>query len=191
MSTPALTLVRGGRYARRGRGAPEPLAFDDDGVLVPPPQAAPSRPAWAWRLVFALGTVVWALALVGVRALVGQVPSALTLDSRGEVAGIIRNTAQAPMLVTITLYWASEDSTGRVVLGREVRARVSPRTTTLAPFESQTFRLRVSEAVPHGTTLRLVTLFEPQDVAPPSPDTTRIVARIAIATRLITRVLVP
>lgn len=139
-----------------------------------------------------LGAVLWLLLLLGVRRCAAQVPSALTFNAQREAVGVVRNTATSPMRVTIELHYA-RDSAGRVLLGPEVSARISPRNIPrLAPFQQQTFRIRLAVPVLHGTTLRLVTTFWPLEPTPASTILARgVEPRLLIATRLITRAVVP
>ena len=75
-----------------------------------------------------------------------------------------------------------------MVLGRPVLALLSPRTITLAPLESQTFRVRLREAVPPGTLLRLVSTFTPLEATPATDDSTHVTTRLTTIVRVISRV---
>ena len=123
--------------------------------------------------------------MAGISALL-QVASVLTL-THGEATGVIRNTATSAMRVTVELHYAT-DSAGHITLLREVQARLSPRAVTLAPFQSQTLRIRVTENVPHGTTLRLLTTFTPDEPPPDTLNVRGVAAHITIVTRIISRV---
>lgn len=93
--------------------------------------------------------------------------------------------------VTIALHHGSVVGQ-QVVLEREVEALVAPATFTLAPGESQTVRIRVRETQSSGTVLRLVTTFTPSAADAPAPGSESApVARVIMATRLITKVVVP
>lgn len=121
-----------------------------------------------------------------------QVASVLTLGAAGEVTTLVRNPSVVEAVrVTIALHHGSVVDK-QVVLEREVGALVAPATFTLTPGESQTVRIRVREAVPAGTVLRLVTTFTPTAADAPAPGSeTAPVARVIMATRLITKVMVP
>ena len=133
---------------------------------------------------------LWVLFIFGARQLGGQVPAVLELR-HGEASALIGNPTREAVRVTVEL-WYGAVVDQEVVLGREVRALVAPATFALQPGERQALRLRVKEPVPAGTVLRLVVTFTPVAGELTAPgDATAAVARVVLATRLITKVLVP
>jgi P pilus assembly chaperone PapD len=118
-----------------------------------------------------------------------QVAAVLTLV-HGSATTPVRNNAPEAMRVLVDLRHGTVER-GAVVLGPEVRAIVSPPTFTLASGETQLLRIRVQEAVPAGTVLRLRTCLTPLAAEQPiaGSETTK-VARLVVRVCLIGKVLV-
>jgi len=147
---------------------------DEHAAAVP----VPGMPwSWALRGVLVLSVVVWALAVVGVRSLLGQVSAVIPLHGT-DASVTVANPTAAPLHVTMVLY---RNAPGALPLGDSVAARISPRAFTLPPGAQQLVRLRVRAAVTPGEVLRLAVTFVPIETAAGG-------MRLTLATRLIARV---
>jgi hypothetical protein len=89
------------------------------------------------------------------------------------------NSGREPVRVTVTV---ARDTATQDRIGRPVPALVSPTLFALEPGERQLVRIRVREAFPSGTILRLVTTLTP--LASPG-DGTRLVLVSRLASKLI------
>ena len=143
--------------------------FDDGAPVV--------RLPWAFRLILLLGTLVWLLAIIGVRSLVAQVTAEVQLQNN--VAELSVGPVATMQRVTIMIY---RDG-GPAVLGDTVRALVSPRDFVLQPNVVQTVRIRVDEAVQPGELLRVATLFVPVDTAVQQTVALRVAMRLVTKMR--------
>jgi P pilus assembly chaperone PapD len=145
---------------------------DEHAAAVPVPGMPGS---WALRGVLVLSVVVWASAVVGVRALLGQVSAVIPLHGT-DASVTVANPTTHPLHVALTLY---RDAT----LRDSMAARISPSAFTLQPGAQQVVRLRLPVAPTRGAVLRLATTFTPVEEAAARPT-----MRFVLATRVVVRV---
>ena len=127
--------------------------------------------------------------------LLAQVAATLALIPGTPTATLVGNPTDHALRVEIALHTGDIDSaTGDLTLGDPVaNALITPASFTLAPGRTQVIRLLLRERRKPGTILRLVTTFTPLEASTPVPtgggDATTI-ARVAIVTRLVSKVTV-
>ena len=128
-----------------------------------------------------------ALLLFAAAPLAAQVTGVVEVRN-GLASALVRNPSPRPVRVEVAL-WESDEGAERVELVRPARGNVWPTAFELEPGETQVVRLLLpAEAYHSDTVLRMVTRMVP--VAPP-PDPARTTnARIVLATRVLSKVLV-
>jgi len=142
----------------------------------------------AGRLLRGAAFVVLALAL-GARPSGAQVSSAVDIRD-GHGRALVHNPTASVLRVEIAV-WESDETSKPIRLLKTARANVWPQTFELPPSETQVVRIAVPEdAYDAGTLLRLDTRLVP--VAAVSSDTTRerAGARIIVATRILSKLLI-
>lgn len=109
----------------------------------------------------------------------------------GQGVTTVRNPADAPVTISVELRTREVHPDSGVIVGRAVRVMGGPWAFTLLPGASQVLRLRLQESFLGGTTLGLCVTFTPVvGDADDAPATDGPVARLVMATRVITKVVV-